>query len=136
MSAAQTDMDWVWGFFISFVAIIALHQPEFSIQAVLIGSRPFSSTEMALLKLVTGLLTSLVIFAVSGALIRRLSKGLIWAVLITQLLSLEIEWGFSLGAADFNELMVRFAEEAGVIVSGLAIFAYMAMRPKPNEPAS
>jgi hypothetical protein len=118
------DFDWVWGFVIALIAIVILHRPAFSIQTLLIGSRTFSFGEMALLKFISGFVTSFLIIGICAVLVRYPpSSKMIWGASVTQLLWLEIEWDFSLGFEGFGELLVRCAEEAGVLASALVLLA-------------
>lgn len=114
-------MDWVWAFLIAVITMIALDQPVFSIDRVLIGSRSLSYAEMAILKLVVGALTFLLILALCCVFMRRPpSKGMIWGALITQVLWLEIEWGFTVSVSSLGELCIRLAEEAGALTLAVA----------------
>ena len=122
MAAKQDDFDWVWGFAIALIVIVVLHQPGLSLQGLLIGSRTLSLGAMALLKFVSGFATSLLIVGICAGLVKRLpSARLIWGAVVTQILWLEIEWGFSFAFRGLGELLVRFAEEAGTFVSALAL---------------
>lgn len=129
MADRQSDMDWIWSFMIALVAIMVLHQPDWSLQRLLIGSRTVSSGEMIGLKFLVGLVTSLLILGLCASIVRgRPSKGLIWGAVVTQIIWLEIEWDFSIGVGDAAELAIRFAEEVGTLTAGLIVLIIQGLR--------
>lgn len=133
----STDMDWIWGFLIAFMGVMILHQPEFSVQSIVIGSRPFSYFGMASLKFLVGVLNSSAILAICSAVFRcRPSRGMVWGAVVTQILLLEIEWGFSLGSMHIGELGIRFAEEIGTITSGAVLLACLRLWPPASRAQS
>src|SRR5258707_7514473 len=115
---------------IALVAIVLLHQPYWSLQKIFIGGGEFSIPEMTLLKMLVRLVTSLVILAICKLLVRRLSYGSIAMAVVAQVLWIEFEWGFSVRAAGTGELMIRFAEELGALLSGALLIAFLSLREK------
>ena len=83
---------------------------------------------MVLLKFLVGLLTCSVIVGACALFLRPVSNGLIVGAVATQLIWLEIEWGFSFPVKDASELAVRLAEEAGTLFSGIALLVYLRIR--------
>lgn len=106
---------------ISLAAIILAHQPWLSLHNIVIGAKVLTVVEMAGLKLLVGAVTSLLVVGASVLVLRRFSLALIVTAATVQILWLEFEWGFSVKAADASELMVRFAEELGVIAATIAL---------------
>jgi hypothetical protein len=130
MTQERKTADIVWSGLISLVAIIVLHQPSLSIQKLLIGSNVLTFPEMAGLKFLSGLLTSALVIALCGLVLRRFSMFLILAAVVVQILWIEFEWGFSVRASDAGEFVVRFAEELGVLVSGAVLILYLQAKGK------
>ena len=61
---------------------------------------------------------------------------MVWGAVVTQILLLEIEWGFSLGAMHIGELSIRYAEEIGTITSGAALLACLRLWPPASRAQS
>lgn len=125
MDQTRKTADIVWSAVISLVAIILLHQPWLSLQKLLIGTKVLTFPEMAGLKLLVGLLTSLIVIGLCVLLLRRLSIALVLAAAAVQIVWIEFEWGFSIRAVGTGEWIVRFAEELGVVASGVALILYV-----------
>jgi hypothetical protein len=124
MAQGRTTADIIWSAVISLIAIVLLHQPWLSLQKLL-GTKVFTFPEMAGMKLLVGFLTSLVVVGLCVLLLRRLSLPLVLAAAAVQIVWIEFEWGFSVRAADAGELIVRFAEELGVVASGVVVVLYV-----------
>jgi len=123
-SQRRTGADVVLSAAIGGIAIVLLHQPWISLQHIVIGTRVLTFVEMAGLKLVVGALTSLLVVGICALVLRRFSLALILAAATVQILWLEFEWGFSVKATDAYELMVRFAEELGVVATTIALLLW------------
>jgi hypothetical protein len=117
---------------VSLVAIVFLHQPQWSLQDVIIGQKTWTIPEMALLKLSVGFLTSLAVLAICRLVVRRLSYESIAVAVLVQILWIEFEWRFSIRAADFGELMIRFAEEFGTILLGVLLVGFLEIRKRKS----
>jgi len=125
MEQRRRSLDIVWSAVIGLIAIILLHQPWLSLQKLLIGTRLLTFPEMAGLKLLVGLLTALVVVGLCGLILRRFSIAIILAAIAVQIVWIEFEWGFSIRAVDTAELVVRFAEELGIVATGAALILYL-----------
>src|SRR5262245_5095352 len=130
MDYKTEEMDWIWASLIAFGAIVLLHQPWWSVQKLIIGTGQAGIGEMAGLKLLSGLITSTITFGVLSAIFRRFSPSMVVGAVITQVLWLEVEWGFSFGFRDVGELLIRFAEEIGTVLAGVAAVTYIAIQRK------
>ena len=107
-----------------FVTIILAHQPWLSLRNIVVGARVLAFAEMAGLTFLVGAITSLLVVGVAVLVLRRFSLALILTAATVQILWLEFEWGFSVRAADASELMVRYAEELGVIAATIALVLF------------
>jgi hypothetical protein len=102
--------------------MIVLHQPAVSLRNVLIGTNnPMPHLEMVALLALVGFLNSLIVLAICGVLLRRLSIRILLAALVIQILCIEFEFSFVLAAKDGVELSIRFAEQFGAILSAVAV---------------
>ena len=123
-SQRRTGTDVILSAVIGLIAIVLLHQPWISLQRIVIATRVLTFAEMAGLKLLVGALTSLLVVGMCVLVLRRFSIALILAAAGVQILWLEFEWGFSVKATDAYELMVRFAEELGVVATTIALLLW------------
>jgi hypothetical protein len=124
----RTGADIALSAVICLVAIILAHQPWLSLHNIVIGAKVLTFTEMAGLTLLVGAVTSLLVVGVAVLVLRRFSLALILTAATVQILWLEFEWGFSVRAADASELMVRYAEELGVIAATIALVLFNVSR--------
>jgi hypothetical protein len=124
----RTGTDIALSAVIGLVAIILLHQPWMSLHNIFIGTKTLTFVEMAALKLLVGAVTALLVVSVCALALRRLSVASILTAASVQVLWIELEWGFSMKAADGSELMVRFSEELGVVSATIALMLWKLRR--------
>ena len=122
MSDSHKVADVIWSSLLAFGSMIVLHQPAVSLRNILIGTNnPMPYLEMVALLVLVGFLNCLLVFAICGVLIRRLSIRILLTALLIQLLIIEFEFGFVLRAKDGVELSIRFAEQLGALLGAVAI---------------
>ena len=85
------------------------------------------------MKLLSGLLTSLLVFGLCAMILRRFSIRIAIAAAVAQAVWMEIQWAGS-RANDLSELLVRFSEEIGILVSAIALMAYLLVKRKSQKP--
>jgi hypothetical protein len=113
---------------LALVAIVVLHQPQLSLQNIIIGPGAYPVSTMVFLKLSVGFLTSLVVLAICKVFIRNLSYRSIAVAVIVQVLWIEFEWNFAVRAADLGELLIRFSEELGTVLAGGVVIGFLRLR--------
>ena len=122
MSDPHKVTDVIWSSLLALVSMIVLHQPGVSLWNVLIGTNnPMPSLEMVARLAFVGFLNSLLVMAICGTLLRRLSIRILLTALVIQLLTIEFEFGFVLRVKDGVELSIRLAEEFGALLGAVAI---------------
>jgi hypothetical protein len=101
-----------------------LHQPAWSLRNVLIGTNnPMPYLEMVALQALVGFLNSLLVLAICSVVLRHFSVRILLTTIAIQLLIIEFEFGFALGAKDGVELSIRFSEQFGAVLGAVAIGA-------------
>jgi hypothetical protein len=121
--------DLVWSGLIASVAIVLLDYPSRAIHKILIGSRLLTFPELITLNLLSGLLISLLVLGLCALILRRFSVRITIAAAVTQVIWMEVKWGHS-RANDASELLVRFSEEAGILLSAIGLIAYLLVKRK------
>jgi hypothetical protein len=117
--------------FIALVLIVVLHQPQLSLQNIMIGQGgEYPVSTMVFLKLSVGFLTSLIILSICKLFVRTLSYRSIVVAVLVQLLWIEFEWNFVVRAADLGEVLIRFAEELGAVLAGGVAIGFLRIRDK------
>lgn len=112
----------VLGALLALVAVFALQMPPISLRGALIGSKVLTAPELGVMEFVVGLSTSIVVSLLCVAVVRRPSVWLVMAAVLIQLIWNEVARGDSTEAQMAAELVIRYAQQVGAIVGGIAVF--------------
>lgn len=127
MKQERRFWDLVWSGLIASIGVVSLDYPSRYIHKVLFGSSLLTFPELTTLNLVSGLLTSLMVFGLCALVLRRFSVRITIAATVALIVWMEIKWGHS-RASDASELLVRFSEEGGILLSAMGLISYLLVK--------
>lgn len=110
------------GALLAFMLAFLLQMPPISLRGTLIGNRIYTAPELGAMEFGVGLIASIVILAICLLTIRRPPLWLIVIAVIVQLVWNEFARGFSVDAHGLAELVIRYAQQVGVVVGGVVVF--------------
>lgn len=113
------------GALLAFVLVFILQMPPISLRGALIGNRIFTAPELGAMEFAVGLIASIVVLAICLLTIRRPALWLIVTAVIVQLVWNEFARGFSVDTQGLAELVIRYAQQVGVVIGGVVVFMGM-----------
>src|SRR5687767_969673 len=111
-----------------------LEVPPFSARRMLIGAGVFTGFELALLEIAAGLVNALIATSICLLALRRPALWLTMAVVVVQILGIEMAYGFRQGADTFGEGLLRYSEHVGVVMGAAIAFSFHRMLTRQRAP--